>query len=97
MAGLLKPSAICMRLALILLLISMQGFALAHDLDRNVQHDGSVCVACSAGSHHEAAVQSHHQIAIKLEVSRVVAHGPIPVISTAPIHCPEARAPPLPQ
>lgn len=48
-----------LRIALLMLLLSMQSFTLAHELDQSIIHDGGVCAVCSIGGNHDGAITSH--------------------------------------
>ena len=84
-----------LRVALLLLLLSMQSYSLAHELDHGVVHDGSICLACSVGSNHDAVTQTHHEPAAILQTSLYVDNyctaGQVFTLLIGP----EARAPPF--
>jgi hypothetical protein len=56
-----RPSiTMCLRAALLMLMLSMQSFAFAHELDHGVTHDGTHCAVCSVSGALNAAVASDH-------------------------------------
>jgi len=83
-----------LRIALLLLLLSMQSYSLAHELDSGAVHDGSVCLACSVGSNHNAVTQSHFEPAATRQTSQYFdSYCTAGQVFTLLIS-PEARAPP---
>lgn len=82
------------RAALLLLLLSMQSYTLAHELDQGTVHDGSSCVACSVGSNGDGAISSDYQQQVVVENVTCVATFIESAPTTEPHHYSEARAPP---
>jgi len=84
-----------MRIALLLLLLSMQGFTTAHELDQGIKHDSSLCISCSIGSGHDGIPST----AVDCPVSISAGSQPVFAGITAPQaslrQTPEARAPPI--
>jgi hypothetical protein len=83
-----------LRIALLLLLLSMQSFTLAHELDQSIVHDGGVCAVCSVGGNHGGTIVSQQDCPVQkaafLYAATCPEHWPAePFRST-----PEARAPP---
>jgi hypothetical protein len=88
------PLTQLLRVALLILLLSMQSFVLAHELDRSIVHEGGVCAVCSIGSNHDGTVASHQDCPVQtagfLYSAACGEYFPFePFRST-----PEARAPP---
>lgn len=59
------PLTQLLRIALLMLLLSMQSFVLAHELDRSIGHEGGVCAVCSIGGSHEVAIASHQDCPVQ--------------------------------
>lgn len=80
-------------MALLVLLLSMQGFTLAHELDQSIVHEG-VCAVCSIGSSHDSAIASQQdcpvQTASFLYSAANGEYFPVELFRSTP----EARAPP---
>lgn len=83
-----------LRVALLLLLLSMQSFTLAHELDQSIVHDGSVCAVCSIGGHHEGAINSQPFFPVEIGTQRPVRAACESLLAAPARYTPEARAPP---
>lgn len=77
-----------------LLLLSMQSYSLAHELDSGVVHDGSICLACSVGSNHDAVAQALYETDVTGRTSLYVDSWCTAGRVFTLLINPEARAPP---
>jgi len=83
-----------MRIALLLLLLSMQSFTSAHELNQGTTHDSSLCTSCSIGNGHDGAIPVHQPCPVLIEnfiLPTASSHNK-PAATLRQI--PEARAPP---
>ncbi|MDZ4730442.1 MAG: hypothetical protein SH820_10930 [Xanthomonadales bacterium] len=83
-----------LRVALLLLMLSMQSFVLAHELNQGISHDNSICATCSIGSGHNGAIASHHECPIQIAICLHDATDCFAPTATPIRQTPEARAPP---
>lgn len=83
-----------LRVALLMLLLSMQGFTLAHELDQSTVHEGGVCAVCSIGGSHDGVIASHPDCPVQTAdfLQSVISRESLPPAPTC--YNPEARAPP---
>jgi hypothetical protein len=84
-----------LRVALLLLLLSMQSFSSAHEISQGEAHDSSLCVTCSIGSGHDAIAVSIAECPATTSNSSQSVFAATPAPSAALRHIPEARAPPV--
>jgi len=83
-----------LRVALLLLLLSMQGFVLAHEIAQSSLHHSDVCAVCSIGNGHDGAIPSQQDCPVQV----FAGSHPAPAsesLAVEPLRfTPEARAPP---
>ncbi len=89
-----QPLSNLLRIALLLLLLSMQSVTLAHELDRSTVHDGGVCAVCSIGGHNNGAIDSQPCCPVEITVVALVTESGNSPTAEPARHTPEARAPP---
>lgn len=89
-----QPLSHLLRIALLLLLLSMQSFTLAHELDRSIVHDGGVCAVCSVGGHNNGTIESQPYCPVEITAVALVSATPSSLAAAPARHTPEARAPP---
>ena len=84
-----------LRVVLLLLLLSMQSFSLAHELNHGVTHDADACLSCSVRSANDGAVTTSH-IALRFSVEHpVLERHYISFTNLTPYYSHEARGPPI--
>ncbi len=84
-----------LRIALLLLLLSMQGISAAHEIDKGEAHDSSLCVTCSIGSGHDGLPTSAAEYLLTANDGSQAVSTSITAPAAALRHIPEARAPPF--
>lgn len=84
-----------LRIALLLLLLSMQGFSSAHEIDKGQAHDSSACVTCSIGSGHDGIASNPVECPVTASHGSPPEFTPVTAIAAALRQIPEARAPPV--
>lgn len=58
-----------LRIGLLMLLLSMQGFTLAHELDQSIVHEGGVCAVCSISGGHDGAIAGNQECPAQIAAS----------------------------
>jgi hypothetical protein len=89
-----KKYMISLRVALLLLLLSMQSFSLAHELNHGVTHDADACLSCSVRSANEGAVTSSYVAAPLSAEHPVLERHYISITYLSPHYFQEVRGPP---
>jgi len=84
-----------LRIALLALLISMQGFSSAHEITQGATHDSSVCVTCSIGSGSDGIPTSAAKCTVTASNNSQPVFISTPDASATLRQTPEARAPPV--
>lgn len=84
-----------LRIALLLLLLSMQGFSSAHEIDKGQAHDSSVCVTCSIGGGNVGVPSATVECPVTASNGSQPVFTPAITPAAALRQIPEARAPPV--
>jgi len=84
-----------MRIALLLLLLSMQSFTSAHELNQGTTHDSSLCASCSIGSGHNGIPSTAVGCPVNVSTGNQPVFAGIVAPQASLRQTPEARAPPI--
>jgi len=84
-----------MRIALLLLLLSMQSFTVAHELTQGTTHDSSLCASCSIGSGLNGIPSAAADCPINVSTGNQPVFAGFSAPQASLRQTPEARAPPF--